>query len=379
MSKSLFFTTLLIIISFHYAQSQIEEEINVVGLRLLDYNNIYLPEDILQQRAAVFVSVPQKSAESSERGDWKKFSQQAHEYFKKIGVDAVAYFYLDDILAGPDASANYSNYLKDRQIKYIIILSKVLLKIGSRIDTTHVVVVTGFNGDASFISNGQKAWKDQNKDLDKIMKNIYRITVKQEFKRTNNLIIDQPEFIEGINITTVRRNESFPSDIRVDKLAVPKYTDYKLPSDIPDNTLNKRIEKEIEKSNEINQRLNQKIEYLFQGYPWKYELVDYNVGEDQLFKDGFQFVLLRLNTSGNSIREMLGYELKPGETDYITIKKKPDGTVTFRSIPIGAPVYKFYIKQLTRKEIYIGETWDADESWEDALLNFLSNLKEKLK
>ena len=157
------------------------------------------------------------------------------------------------------------------------------------------------------------------------------------------------------------------------------FTDYKLPDNIPGNSMNHRIEKQVEESNKMTTRLNQSLKNAFSGYTWKYDLVDYDKGEDELFKEGYQFVLLRLNTSGYSIHQMLGYKIKPGETDYITIKKKPDGMVTFRSIPINAPVYKFYLKQLARKEIYIGETWDADETWQDALQNFLNNLEEYLK
>ena len=378
MSKIFLIGTVFILVTQDLVYSQFEEEINIVGLRLLDYNP-NIPDDILQQRAAVFVSVPQKSVESSERGDWKRFATDAHEYFKKIGIDAVIYFYLDDVLAGHDASVVYANYMNSREIKYIIFLSKSLFKIGSRIDTTNILVITKFNGESSFISNGEKAWKDQNKNIDKLMKNIYRITVRQDFKRTNNLIIDHPEFIGGLSIIASIRNESFPSDLRIDKLAVPKYVIYPIPSNIPNGTINKKIAREIEEYNSLTDRNNLKLENIFQGYPWKYELVDYNVGEEQLFKDGFQYVLLRLNTSGYSIREMLKYEIKPGETDYITLKKKQDGTVTFRSIPMDAPVYKFYIKQIARNEIYIGEIWDADETWDEALGNFLMNLKARLK
>ena len=357
--------------------AQIDEEINVVGLRLLDYG-IELPDDILQKRSAVFISVPQKSAQSSERGDWKSLSFQAHGYFKQIGIDAAVYIYLDDVLAGPDASRMYAKYLTEREIKYIIILSKVLVKSGNKIDTTYVAVITQFNGQPDFISNGQKAWKDQNKDLDRVMKNIYRISVRLEFKRTNFLIIDQPEFISGFNIITVKRNESFPTDLRVDKIAVPKFIDYEISSGYPQSPINNRISREIDENNNINSRLNARLENLFSIYPWKYELVDYGLGEEQLFKDGFQYVLLRLNTAGNSIRQMLGYELNQGETDYITVLKKPDGTITFRSIPVSAPVYKYYIKHLVRKEIFIGEVWDADETWDASLEHFIVNLKEKL-
>jgi hypothetical protein len=378
MSKILLIFTILLLIIPRIVFSQPEEEINVAGLRLLDYNTS-IPDDILQQRTAVLVTVPPKSAESSERGDWKRFSASAHEYFKKIGIDAVIYFYLDDITAGSDASVVYASYMKSREIKYLVILSKSLFKIGSRTDTTNVILITKFNGESTFISNSQKAWKDQSKDLDKLMKNVYRITVRQDFKRTNNLIIDHPEFIGGLKILKSLRNESFPTDLRIDKLAVPKYVPIPVPSDIPNGGINKKVIREMEEYNSMTDRNNVKLESVFGSYPWKYELVDYNLGEEQLFNNGYQYLLLQLNTSGYSIHEMLGYEIKSGETDYITVKKKPDGNVTFRSIPVDAPVYKFYIKQLARKEIYIGEIWDADETWEEALGNFLRNLETNLK
>ncbi len=359
--------------------AQGEQEINVVGFRFLDYDDNYLPKDILQTRSAVLVSVPQQSATSSERGDWKSYSATAHAYLRKIGIDPDFYIYLDDVLAGSDASVAYANYLKERDIKYIIILSKNLIKTGSRIDTTNVMVISEFDGKPDIIANGQKAFKDQNKDLDKIMRDIFRITVRQEFQKSNNLIIDHPEFLGGINIITAERNVSYPLNLRTDMLAVPMYTNYKLPDNIPNNAINRRLEKEIEENNKLTDKMNDALKNAFKDYPWKYNLVDYSEGEDQLFKDGYSFVLLRLNTSGYSIREMLGYTPKPNETDYITIKKNPDGVMTFRSIPVNAPVYKFYVKQLARKEIYIGETWDADETWQDALNNFLTNLEDNLK
>ena len=61
------------------------------------------------------------------------------------------------------------------------------------------------------------------------------------------------------------------------------------------------------------------------------------------------------------------------------MKKKPDGTITLRTIPVEAPVYKFYIKNLLRNEVYVGESWDADETWQEALDNYLSAMVEELK
>ena len=356
----------LAIIYGGYAQE--EEEINVVGFRLLDYGRDNLPEDILKTRSAVFVSVPPISRQSSERGHWKTFS-----------IDAVAYFNMDALFAGPDASNIYSDFLVRRDIKYIILLSEVRLKIKNKESTRFVVAVTDFNGQQDYYSNGQKAWKEQGKELEKIMKNLLRVTVRREYEKTNHLIIDQPEFFGGLNFVASRRNESFPSDLRIDKLAVPIFTDYTIPDDAPGGILNKRIEQEIRNANRRNDRLNIELDRLFGKYPYSYELVDISRGEDQLYKDGFMFLLLNVHTTGYNIKEMLNYEADPNETDYITVKYRSDGTVTLRTIPVHAPVHKFYVKQLFSKDLYIGETWDADETWQEALTNFLDNLVKKLK
>ena len=59
--------------------------------------------------------------------------------------------------------------------------------------------------------------------------------------------------------------------------------------------------------------------------------------------------------------------------------KNKDGKVTLRSIPVNAPVYKYYVKHLYTKDVYTGDKWDADETWEDALQNFIMKMKADLK
>jgi hypothetical protein len=355
-----------------------EEEVNVVGFRFLDYSN-NVPEDLLQSKSAVLVSVPPVSKNSSERGDWKSFAKEAHEYFKRIGVDPVAYFYLDDVFAGIDATREYVEHLQKREIKYVIILSKVYVKIKNKESLRNVMVITPFSNDENIIANGQLAFKDQDKDLEKMMKKLYGITIRKDFVKTNHLIIDQPEFHEGLSLIDGRRNESYPMDLRVDKLAVPKYEEVSIPANRPGGIINNRIADEVEKYNANVERLNFELDRQFQNYPWKYELVDYNPDEKELWRKGFLYLLMRVNTSGRTIKEMLGYEVNDSETEYITLLKKPDGSFTLRTIPVDAPVYKFYIRSLARNETYIGESWDADETWQEALTHFLNNLTDKLK
>jgi hypothetical protein len=355
-----------------------EEEINVVGYRFLNYSS-NIPEDLLQSKSVVLVSVPPVSKNSSERGDWETFASEAHEYFKKIGVDPVAYFYLEDLFSGIDATRVYVDHLKKREIKYLIVLSKVYLKIKNNESLRYVMVITPFSNDEKIIANGQAAYKDQNKDLEKLMKNLYGITIRKDFVNTNHLIIDQPEFFGGIPIIDGRRNESFPVDLRVDKLAVSKFEEVPIPANRPGGIINNKIAEEVEKYNASVERLNFELDRSFQGYPWNYELIKYNPDEKEMWRQGFLYLLMRVNSSGRIIKEMLNYEVNDSETEYITLLKKPDGSFTLRTIPVDAPVYKFYIKSLARNEVYVGETWDADETWQEALNHFLTNLTDKLK
>lgn len=367
-----FFTILSISV---FAQ---EEEVNIVGYRFLDYSS-NLPEDLLESKSVVLISVPPVSKNSSERGDWKAFATEAHEYFKKIGVDPVAYFYLDDLFAGIDATRIYVDHLKKREIKYIIVLSKVYLKIKNNESLRYVMVVTPFSNDENIIANGQAAYKDQNKDLEKLMKKLYGITIRKEYANNNHLIIDQPEIFKGLPIIDGRRNESYPMDLRVDKLAVPRFEEVPIPANRPGGIINNKIAEEVEKYNASVERLNFELDRSFQNYPWEYELIQYNPNEKELWRQGFLFILMRVNSSGRTIKEMLNYVKNDSETEYITLLKKPDGSFTLRTIPVDAPVYKFYIRSLARDEVYIGETWDADETWQEALNHFLNNLTDKLK
>ena len=368
----------LITMFINPATAQEEEEINVVGFRFLDYGKD-LPEDILKAKSIVLVSVPPVSKTSSERGDWKAFSSEAHEYFKKIGIDPVAYVYFDDVFANPDATKAYTEQFIKREIKYIIIISKVFLKIKNKESLRYVVLITGFSQDEVLIKNGQKAYKDQDKDFEKPMKKIYGITVRKDYVKTNNLIIDNPEFLPAMGILKGRRNQSYPVDLRVDKLAVPKFEETEIPGNRPGGILNNRIAKEIEKANEYVERQNFEIDRLFQNYKWNYELVSPDMDDKELYKNGFLYKLVRISSTGKMVKEFLGYELNDIEQDYITTIQKPDGSITLRAIPVNAPVHKFYIKSMARDEVYIGESWDADETWQDALKNHLRNLIDNLE
>jgi len=113
-------------------------------------------------------------------------------------------------------------------------------------------------------------------------------------------------------------------------------------------------------------------------YPYEFGILNEKPDEQALMNQGYQYVVYRLHTAGSSIRMTLNYEIEEGVSDYITIKQN-GGTTILRNLPTEAPVYKFYIKHLRTKDVYVGTKWDADETWEEALKNFINNTKAEFK
>ncbi len=367
------FTLLLLTLFTSVAFAQ-DEEVNNVGVRFLDYGND-LPADLLSTRTAVLVAVPTVASNSPRRGDWRALAEEAHPTFKELGIDAILYMNFEDVVsAGVQATQAYADYLNDRQVKNIIVLSLVRLTEGDKVDDRYVVAITPFSGDAQIIANGQKAWKDQSKSLNRIMRSLERSVSRADQPKTNNMIIDVPEYFENISLVPDRRFESFPLNLKTDRLAVPVFSPVSIPDDRPGGILNGRIEKEAESLNAGYARQTKELMgYMNASYPFEWDTVYFDGNEQRLIDEGFDYVLLSIYTTGSQIKEWLEYEMDPSVTTFVTVKQK-DGRTIMRNIPADAPVYKYYVKHLYSGEVYVGKTWDADEYWKDAFVNHMSNL-----
>lgn len=370
---------LLFISNFTFAQDE-DEEANVVGFKLLDYGDQYLPENLTSTKSVVFVSVPTVSSKSSERGDWKSFATMAHEHFREMGIDPVKYYYIDDVLAGEDVAKAVSEELKEREVENIIILSHLKLLIKNKEKERYVLLVTPFSKDEDFMKHGQGAWKEQHKDPEKMLNKLAKDISRSDQPKENLLILEKPEFFKSIDIIQGDRLEDFDPDLRIDKIAVPRFTKVDLPSNPPGGILNNQILKEIEQYNESVPQLNKELENIMSTYPFKYDFVENVEDVKGLRNQGFHFILRNLHTSGESIKRLLQYDIDESASDYVTLKQKEGGGgIIFRSIPKKAPVYKYYLKQVYTEDVVLGSQWDADETWQDALRQFIDNLKQKLE
>lgn len=302
-----------------------------------------LPEDLLSKRAVVFMNVNSLA--------WEKEAQKIHDSFIEIGVDAVAYYALSDIMSGVDATTAFYSDITERSIENMLIVHQT--NNGFEFYATKIPVEGGF------FQNGMQAFFIQAPSLKQLGADLLSLVNKSNLERENFLIIDVPEIFKRTNVIKSRRVANFNPDIRIDKLAVPKFEN------------NIMLDVDIEEANaELDSIMNQH-------YPFKYGLVDPKMSTEEMISEGYLMVLKKLENNGESLRRMLGYKLSEGETLLISIRKGEDEKVM--KYRIDEHVHKYYVQQLYTKDIYLGDSWDAGKTWQVALINHVENLKAKLK
>ena len=351
-----------------------EPEINVAGIRFLDFTN-ELPENLLSSKSVVLMQLPPESKTSSIRSDWKPMAEEAHKVFMETGVDAVAYYFMDEVISGIEVRKSFASEMKARGIENLILLNDLNIKIKGKETRRFVILITAFNGKPSLMDNGQKAWKTQNKSLDKALTKISKGASRNRMVKENLMIVDYPELFRDIDVITGRRIETYSNSLKSDKIAFSSFAYAVIPDERPGGIINKNIEKEGEQANLQAKANNNRFAQLLDTYPFKNGLVPSPVDEQALMNQGYHYVVYLLHTTGMGIKYLLDYDVEEGVSDFITVKQK-DGKTTLRNIPTEAPVYKFYLKHLRTKDVYVGSRWDADETWQAALDNFIRNVKK---
>lgn len=341
-------------------------------MTVLNTGSNTIPKNLQQTKTIVIISIHEDT--DNIRTGWKSLAEEAHYFVKKLAIDAVLYFYIDDLVAGFDVQKAVSKQMVDRDIKNILMLSKD--KVNGR--DQFIGVLTAFNQQPTFITHNQIAWKSQTSDLEILFRNLARAIDNADLSIENLLIIDSPEYFHNVDIIRGGRFESFNTDLRIDRLAVPKFTDLPVPENSNSQSTMDMVNLIVEE-NQNNLRRNSQLERLMLNYPYKYEIVPYEYDEKKLLTKGFQFVLMRINSSGRKVREMLGYEISQDIDELVTIREKDQNEVEVKSIPIDAMVYKYYVKHINSGDIYLGEQWDGDDNWQDAFDNHMSSLIHKLE
>jgi len=350
-----------------------DEEINVAGLVFLKYQS-NLPAKMLSSKTVVLVSSPNKPGESIPL-DWKPLAEQAHKALAKAGVDPVAYYFYDDVYSGGEVRAAFAASWKKREISNILLIIQSDLN-KSKNDMRYLLLATTFNGEPSLMTEGQPAWKANSKDFKKVLGRLSRAANRQT---NNNLLInDNPEYFNDVHLINKNRAESYKADLKLGKLAVPKFAGTNLPGKRPGGLVNTLVKNRLEQAEVQATTYNNDLGNIMQGYQFEYGLVDNDLTEAEMKAAGYIYVLRSIHTAGIGIKRLLNYAVDEDDEYYITVKLV-SGKPTMRYIPTGAPVYKYYIKNIKTGNIYLGKNWDADETWQESLKNVLYNIKLELK
>ena len=238
--------------------------------------------------------------------------------------------------------ASFGSYLLRREVTNLLFVEKN--------DSDFRMTCTLFNGKENVVDKSQKAWSIRNAVFLEMVKMLYRQASAQP--RQNLLINPEPETGLLINPISGKRNEFYAIDAKVDPLAVPMTGD-------------PAVDAELEKIFADN-------------YSLKYKLTPAGTSEKDLRKQGLLYVICVVRTRDAIAKELLGYELKGSETEF-TSTTYPDATPQAKNIPANTPVYKFYFKHIDSGNAFLGTKWDADETWQQALLNQLRGMKAELR
>lgn len=340
-------------------------------MTVLNSGTNLIPEDLLTSKTIVVISID--NTENKGRGDWKKFAKEAHFYLRKLSIDAVLYFYVDDLVAGYDIQGAITKQMNSREIKNIFLLS--MDDVNGK--DQFIGAITPYNLSPKFISNKLNSWKSQTSDLEILFRNLARAIDNADLTSENLLIIDTPEFFREVGIIKGRRSETFNTDLRIDRLAVPQFID--LPSIENSEASTPEMAELINNENSKNLKRNSQLERLMSEYPYNFKIVPYNYDEKQLSLQGFQFVLMSLHTSENELQKLLGYQNDETTKESIAPHNDKRGNASEKSISSEEMVYKYYIKHINSGDIYLGEQWDAEDNWQNAFHNHLSSIIRKLK
>lgn len=265
-----------------------------------------------------------------------------HEGLIRAGIDAVAYFETENVLAGGDAEKAHAKYLTRREIAYLIFIQKK--------SSGFSCYITSYNNKPDFVNVGQAGWNANASTLSQLMNDIYR-TALSNYQKKNLLINEAAETELPIRVVEGTRSETYAYDLKIDNLAVPKFND---------STANKQLAD------------------LFKNYPLRYQLTENTIPEKDLRTKGFLYVLCVVHGRSSVVKELLGYTVNQSESAFVSVTY-PETEMHLKNIPAETEVYKFYVRHIDSGNVYLSTKWDSDTNWQQALQNFIKGMKAEMK
>ncbi|QCK13643.1 hypothetical protein DCC35_02175 [Mangrovivirga cuniculi] len=285
-------------------------------------NSLPFPDDLRSEQLIVLID--DRNSEES----WFKIASQFHEPLKEAGVDLSAYYRFSTVLGTKDFFKNFKKYYELREIGYIawIYFDKNLWNF--RLIPLDKLL---------FGNLPLKTYIETDPSIKGLSSKLARKVIRQDKKRKNLLIPDEPLFYNYTDPFEGKRFDNYNINLQSFKLAVPKF----------------HYISEDPEEQEAIKRANEELAKIMDLYPFEYELTEPGEEEDVLARKGFKFILIPSYGSEHDLKKILGYK--------------------YENIPDNV-MFKYYIRQLSDGDIHLGPDWDGAETWQKALKNHLNGI-----
>ncbi len=302
------------------------------------------------------------------RNQGEKMAEIAQPVFAKSGIDVVAYHHIDDLFAGAILSKPLADEFVKREIVQLIFITKKA--------RGYQVVITPFSKNQNFVKHGKKAWQMESNDLSDIMNQLYRMSASLD--RKNFLISDSPEYGRFGYKVKGRRYEAYKPDLKSEKLAIPLHLPIDLPKELEGKLGFDKVKNTVNQYNAQMTRRNEDLRNAFRDYPYPHVFIEESLTEKQLRDKGYNYVLHKIHTTCNIIRDLLKYEKKQGVTDYMVVRMT-EGKAKIIRLKGNEPAYKYYVRSIPADTYYLGAKWDADITDQAALNNHVQLLISEIR
>jgi hypothetical protein len=308
-----------------------------------------IPNNILSSRSIVLISLPKEASNS----EWRDMAGEMQFFFAEAGIDAVAYFSIDELSENVEAQKGLAkNIFAKRGVTNVITLTVLG-------EESLFFTIGPYNLKWTFFDTQKSYWMRESNDVENIWSEMRTIFKAGAHKRNNILVLDSPEFFD-LTIPYKTRTERFTKVMETQKVAVPMYVSIKNDPNIALRFKADLLNGSENRDSTSTQLLNDKLTSIIAQYPFEAELVNINEkSEDEWLRSGYGFIMYQAHGTEKAIRKKFKYEsLKSKSTNYLT---------------------KFYLKQLRTQSLFFGREWDAGPTRFDALSNFVNSVKTEFK
>lgn len=303
------------------------------------------PEDILSSKSVVLIDVPKGFLQDKRI----EIADRLQLFFAEEGIDAVMYYSVPAFSSLGGMEELIPEALLKRGIKNLIFLSVI------ENEKDFLLGIGPFNGKNTFYDKGATFWLRRNKDLNLIFNDLRTLFKSGAFPKTNLLVSNTAEFFEPVVSGFRQAYATLPREFEGKKIAVPLISENSLATPSaqkfnpwalmqPDDFL--RTEKERK------QRLND----LTKQDSLLFETISLsNKNDADLRRAGFDYVLHYIEAEAPNVYQFLPFKGRKEDQKGVLVK--------------------FFLRDIRTNNAYLGDSWDSNTNWIDALSSFIAQIE----